>query len=89
MNTEKFRFNLVKGLVVLSLIPIYMFVRNAEQNFRNAQVKQLAAKRRERLDAEHGINREEWKESMKEMDKMYRVTEKEEIQKFRQVGKTA
>ena len=26
---------------------------------------------------------------MKEFDKMYRVTEKEEIEKFRQVGKTA
>jgi len=35
------------------------------------------------LDKEHGINREEWKESVKELDKMYRITEKEEIEKFR------
>ena len=66
-----------------------MFVRNAENNFRNAQVKQLSAKRRERLDKEHGIDRDKWKESMKEMDDVYRITEKEEIMKFREVGKTA
>eukprot|EP00347_Sterkiella_histriomuscorum_P017368 403349651 len=89
MNTENFRFNLVKTAVALSLIPIFIFVKNAEQNFKNAQVKQIAAKRRERLDQEHGINREEWKETMKEMDKTFRVTEKEEIEKYRQVGKTA
>ena len=52
-------------------------------------MKQLAAKRRERLDKEHGINRDEWKQSMTELDKMYRVTEKEEIEKYRQLGKTA
>ena len=30
VNTEQLRFNIVKGLIVLSLIPIYMFVKNAE-----------------------------------------------------------
>lgn len=89
LNNEKLRYNIVKALVALSLIPISLFVWNAEQNFKNAQVKQLHAKRRERLDQEHGVNREAWKESMQEMDKMYRITEKEEIQKYRQVGKTA
>ena len=82
-NAEKFKFNLVKGGILLSLIPIFIFVKNAEQNFRNAQIKEIASKRRERLDKEHGINREEWKESVKELDKMYRITEKEEIEKFR------
>ena len=88
-NNEKLKFNILKGGILLSLVPIFIFVKNAEQNFRNAQIKELTAKRRERLDKEHGINREEWKESVKELDKMYRITEKEEIEKFRQVGKTA
>ena len=88
-NNEQLRFNIVKLLVALSFIPIGYFVMNAEANFRRAQVKQLAAKRRERLDKEHGIDRDKWKESMKEMDEEFRITEKEEIQKYREVGKTA
>lgn len=88
-NFEQTRVKIVKGLVVFSFIPIFYFVKNAEENFRKAQVKQIAAKRRERLDKEHGIDRDEWKQSMSELDKMYRVTEKEEIEKYRQLGKTA
>lgn len=82
-NIESFKFRAVVTGMLLSLIPIFMFVRNAEQNFRNAQVKELASRRRERLDKEHGVDREQWKQTMQEADKMFRVTEKEEIEKFR------
>lgn len=34
--------------------------------------------RRDRLDKEHGIDREEWTKTMKEIDETYRITEKEE-----------
>ena len=77
------------GLVVLSMVPFFMFVRNAEQNFRKAGIKELHAKRRKRLDEEHGVNREKMREDFEELDKMYRVSEKEELSKYKQIGKTA
>lgn len=43
-------------------------------------------KRRERLDREHGIDRNEYDENMEKLDYAYRVSEKEEIQKMRQLG---
>jgi hypothetical protein len=49
----------------------------------------LHAKRRKRLDEEHGINREKMREDFDELDKMYRVSEKEELSKYKQFGKTA
>ena len=86
---EQRKFKLVIGLVILSLVPFFMFLKNAEANFRKAGVKELAKKRRERLDAEHGVNREKMREDFEELDKMFRVTEKEEIKKYMQIGKTA
>jgi len=86
---EKRKFKLVIGLVVLSMVPFFMFVRNAEQNFRKAGIKELHAKRRKRLDEEHGVNREKMREDFEELDKMYRVSEKEELSKYKQIGKTA
>ncbi len=46
-------------------------------------------KRRKRLDEEHGINRDRMREDFEQLDKMYRITEKEEIQKYQQIGKSA
>lgn len=86
---EKRKFKLVIGLVVLSMVPFFMFVRNAEQNFRKAGIKELHAKRRKRLDEEHGVNRDKMREDFEELDKMYRVSEKEELSKYKQIGKTA
>ena len=80
---EKRKFTFVKICVALSLVPFFMFVRNAEQNFRKAEVKQISAKRRERLDKEHGIDRDKMREDFGQLDKMFRVTEKEEIEKFK------
>lgn len=49
----------VIALVLLTFIPFGMFVKNAEGNFRKAEIKKIAEKRRLRLDKEHGIDREE------------------------------
>lgn len=54
---EKRKFRAVMIMCGLSLIPIFIFMTNAEKNLRRANVKQLSAKRRERLDREHGIDR--------------------------------
>jgi len=45
--------------VLLSFIPFGIFILNAEGNFRRANIKGLTSKRRERLDKEHGVNRQE------------------------------
>jgi hypothetical protein len=57
----------------LSCIPIVWFCKNAEGNFRAADVKKIAEKRRRRLDAEHGIDRDVHKESFIALDAIYRV----------------
>jgi hypothetical protein len=69
-------------MVLLSLVPYVFFLKNAEANFRKAGVKEIHKKRRERLDQEHGINRDRMREDFEELDKMYRITEKEEIHKY-------
>lgn len=71
----------------LTLIPIfYMFV-NSHEILRKMQVKSISKRRRERLDEEHGIDRDKYDENMKKVDFVYRVTEKEEMEKMRQLGK--
>jgi len=79
---------MIKIGVLLSFIPIALFVKSAEKNFKNAQIKQVAAKRRERLDKEHGIDREKWKENFQALDEVYRITEKDELKKLRETGRT-
>ena len=79
---EKRKFKAAALMVVLSLVPFAIFLRNAEANFRKAGVKDMHNKRRQRLDEEHGINRDRMREDFNELDKMYRVTEKEEILKY-------
>ena len=86
---EKRKFKIVAAMVLLSLVPFFMFLRNAEQNFRKAGIKELHAKRRQRLDEEHGVNRDRMREDFEELDKMYRVTEKQELNKYKQIGKSA
>ena len=86
---EQRKVKLVIGLVVLSLIPFGMFLKNAEANFRKAGLKELHAKRRVRLDEEHGVDRDKMRDDFQELDRLYRVTEKEEIHKYKQIGKTA
>lgn len=56
-KNEKFKNRSIMFLVLLSFIPFGLFVKNAESNFRKANVKGISSKRRERLDKEHGIDR--------------------------------
>jgi hypothetical protein len=41
------------------------------------------------LDDEHGVNRDRMREDFEELDKMYRITEKQELNKYKQIGKSA
>jgi len=74
---------------LLSMIPFMMFIYNAEDNFRKAKIKEVARSRRERLDREHDIDRKTISEGYKKLDSIYRLSEKEEINKYEQVGKSA
>ena len=70
-ETSNFNFNLAReeqesrkikvaiGVVLLSLVGFGMFIKNAEGNFRKAEIKKIAEKRRRRLDEEHGVDRDE------------------------------
>lgn len=87
-TTETNKRNLIIAIVAISMIPIAIFVSNAEDNFRRAEVKKIAEKRRIKLDKEHGIDRDQIFEDYDKLDRMYRVTEKEEIGKYLEIGKT-
>jgi hypothetical protein len=52
-NNEKFKNKTVFIMVLLSFIPIGLLFKNAEENFRKAEIKKIADRRRQRLDAEH------------------------------------
>jgi hypothetical protein len=69
-------------------VPIGMLLFNAENTFKKAQVKQISSKRRERLDSEHGVDRDKMTENFEKLDELYRVSEKKEIEKFNRIGKT-
>lgn len=84
----KFKHKVIIGLVLLSFIPFGMFVYNAEGNFRKAEIKKIAEKRRRKLDEEHGIDREQQMKHFEELDKIYRISEKQEINKYLEIGKT-
>jgi len=71
MGTVNYNFNLaqedqvknknrfVMALVLFSFIPFFLFLKNAEGNFRKTEIKKIAEKRRRKLDAEHNIDRDE------------------------------
>ena len=88
VNEEKNRHRLIKFLVALSAVPIGTFLYNAEETFKKSQLKQRSSFRRERLDREHGIDRDKMTEDFEQLDKFYRYTEKKEIEKFNRIGKT-
>lgn len=70
------------------MLPLFYKIRNSEQNFKDAELKKLAEKRRARLDKEHGVEREELTQNYEQLDKIYRVSEKEEIQKVVETGQS-
>ena len=84
----KLKHKVVIGLVLLSFIPFGLFVKNAESNFRKTEIKKIAEKRRRKLDEEHGIDREQQMQHFEELDKIYRISEKQEIGKYLEIGKT-
>lgn len=73
----------------MTFIPFLLFIKNAEGNFRKSQLKSISAKRRDRLDKEHGIDRKQLQDDYKQLDITYRITEKDEIKKYQELGKTA
>jgi hypothetical protein len=87
-NNESRKNYTIGFIVLLSFIPIALFISNAEGNFRKAQVKQIASKRRDRLDREHGIDRKALQDDYQALDETYRLTEKDEIKKYMELGKT-
>ena len=70
-NEEKTRMNFIKFMLIFALVPFGYFLVNAEDRFRKAEVKQISSKRRKRLDAEHGITREEMKEDFESRVKSF------------------
>ena len=51
-------------------------------------MKKIAEKRRRRLDQEHDVDREMLQNSYAALDEMYRVSEKDELKKYLEIGKT-
>ena len=71
-----------------TLVPILYSIYNSQHLLKKYDVKGISRKRRERLDREHGVDRESFMKNMEKLDEAYRVTEKEEIKKMRQLGKS-
>ena len=70
-------------------MPVAVLLYNAENRFRNAEVKQITAKRRRRLDQEFGVDREKMTEDYQKLDEFYRYSEKKELEKFQRIGRSA
>ena len=58
---QKVRHSLIGFAVLCSFAPVVYMIFNAENMFRKTGVKEISKKRRERLDAEYGIDRPEMK----------------------------
>ena len=86
ISHQQFR-NIVVFLMFFSLVPLVYLIRRSSDLLKRFEVKSVSRKRRERLDKEHGIDRDEYNENIQKLDYAYRVSEKEEIQKMRQLGK--
>jgi len=84
--SETQKRNYLMVFMVLSLIPIFFMVYNSQEMLRKLKIKEISRKRRERLDKEHGIDRESFFKNMEQLNTVFRVTEKEEIEKMRQLG---
>jgi hypothetical protein len=73
----------------LSFIPIIFFATNAQALFKKTGVKEISKHRRERLDKEYGIDRDNMTGDFEKLDKIYRVSEKVEIEKYNRLGKSS
>eukprot|EP00356_Strombidium_inclinatum_P010287 CAMPEP_0170502084 /NCGR_PEP_ID=MMETSP0208-20121228/40393_1 /TAXON_ID=197538 /ORGANISM="Strombidium inclinatum, Strain S3" /LENGTH=64 /DNA_ID=CAMNT_0010780963 /DNA_START=348 /DNA_END=538 /DNA_ORIENTATION=+ len=61
---------------------------NAEEVLKKSQIKEIRKMRRDALDEKFGINREQMDADHDEISEMFRLNEKEEIEKYREIGKT-
>ena len=75
-------------MIVASFIPIGYVLLNAEYTLRKTKVKERSSARRERLDEEFGVDREQMTQNFEKLDEIYRISEKKEIEKFNRIGKT-
>ena len=73
----------------LSLIPVGYFLLNSSEILVKWRLKDRVRMRREWLDKEHGIDWDEFEKTMKEIDEVYRVNEKEEKEKLLKLGKVS
>ena len=76
-------------IVGLTLVPVGYFLLNSSEILVKWRLKDRVRMRREWLDKEHGIDREEFEKTMKEIDEVYRVNEKEEKEKLLKLGKVS
>ena len=76
-------------IAVGSLVPIAFMMMNSEKALKKANIKERVEARKLKLDKQHGINVEEMKKDYQELDKIYRVSEKDQIAKIRQTGRSA
>jgi len=88
-NETKLKQHLITLLVILSLVPITYMLINAEEVLKKSQIKEIRKMRRDALDEKFGINREQMDADHDEISEMFRLNEKEEIEKYREIGKTA
>ena len=80
----------MRGLAILiSLLPICLFFVNAETILTKIKLKEWTRKRRDRLDKEHGIDREEYAKAVAGIDKKYRISERENLRKMWEAGQGA
>ena len=88
-NEETMRYKIVGWLTLATGVTIVYLGSGAEARFKKAKVKEITHRRRERLDKEHGVDRKEWSADIQRLDELYRVSEKEEIEKYLAVGKSS
>lgn len=88
-NETTFKNKMVGVGILLSFIPVVYMIFNAEHTFKKAGVKEISKNRRERIEKEQGIDREQWKKDFQRLDDIYRVTEKQELEKYRRIGKSS
>ena len=75
-------------MIFLSAVPIGYLLLNAENAFKKTAVKELSSRRRERLDQEFGVDRDQMTKDFEKLDTMFRYSEKKEIEKYNRLGKT-
>lgn len=85
--TDAERAKLIFFGIGCTLIPVGYFLLNAQEILVKWRLKDWVRMRRERLDKEHGIDRDEFEKTMNEIDQAYRVNEKEERKRLLELGK--